>query len=71
MILPLSTDDGVWEGWRVMSALAEATDRIELGALVLCTAFRDPMERQAVLRIVRDLPSMVFAFSRWLTTDRF
>lgn len=33
---------GVWEGWTIWSALAEATERIELGALVLCTAFRNP-----------------------------
>lgn len=33
---------GVWEGWTIWSALAEATNRVELGALVLCTAFRNP-----------------------------
>ena len=33
---------GVWEGWTVGSALAEATERVELGTLVLCTAFRNP-----------------------------
>lgn len=33
---------GVWEGLSVLSALAEATNRVELGALVLCTAFRNP-----------------------------
>jgi alkanesulfonate monooxygenase SsuD/methylene tetrahydromethanopterin reductase-like flavin-dependent oxidoreductase (luciferase family) len=33
---------GVWECWTVWSALAEATSRVELGALVLCTAFRNP-----------------------------
>lgn len=33
---------GVWECWTVASALAEATERIELGTLVLCTAFRNP-----------------------------
>ena len=31
---------GVWECWTIASALAEATSRVELGALVLCTAFR-------------------------------
>ncbi|MFE1884374.1 LLM class flavin-dependent oxidoreductase [Streptomyces diastatochromogenes] len=34
--------EGVWESWTVLSALAEATDRVELGTLVLCTAFRNP-----------------------------
>ena len=33
---------GVWEGWTLLSALAEATHRIELGTLVMCTAFRNP-----------------------------
>jgi alkanesulfonate monooxygenase SsuD/methylene tetrahydromethanopterin reductase-like flavin-dependent oxidoreductase (luciferase family) len=33
---------GVLEGWTIWSALAGATERIELGALVLCTAFRNP-----------------------------
>lgn len=33
---------GVWEGWTVMTALAEATARVEIGGLVFCTAFRNP-----------------------------
>ena len=33
---------GIWEVWTVLSALAEATTRIELGTLVMCTAFRNP-----------------------------
>ncbi|MFF4551316.1 LLM class flavin-dependent oxidoreductase [Streptomyces sp. NPDC001406] len=34
--------EGIWEAWTVLSALAEATDRVQLGTLVLCTAFRNP-----------------------------
>lgn len=33
---------GTWEGWTVLSAVADATQRVELGTLVLCTAFRNP-----------------------------
>jgi alkanesulfonate monooxygenase SsuD/methylene tetrahydromethanopterin reductase-like flavin-dependent oxidoreductase (luciferase family) len=35
-------DSGIHECWTVMAALAEATTRVELGILVLCTAFRNP-----------------------------
>lgn len=34
--------EGIWEAWTVLSALAEATDRVQLGTLVMCTAFRNP-----------------------------
>jgi probable F420-dependent oxidoreductase len=33
---------GIWECWTMLSALAEATQRVELGTLVLCTQFRHP-----------------------------
>ena len=33
---------GIWEGWTMLSALAEATARAEIGSLVACTAFRNP-----------------------------
>jgi len=33
---------GTWEAWTVLAALAEATARVELGTLVLCTGFRNP-----------------------------
>ncbi|HEU0114557.1 MAG TPA: LLM class flavin-dependent oxidoreductase, partial [Thermomicrobiales bacterium] len=33
---------GLWEGWTLLSAVAAATSRIELGPLVACTGFRNP-----------------------------
>jgi probable F420-dependent oxidoreductase len=34
--------EGIWECWTLLSALAEATSRVELGTVVLCTPFRNP-----------------------------
>lgn len=31
-----------WEGWSIISALAASTNRIGIGSLVVCTAFRNP-----------------------------
>jgi len=39
---PAQTTIGVWEGWTMLSALAAATERIELGTLVTCSQFRSP-----------------------------
>ena len=33
---------GIWECWTILSALAEATSRIELGTLTLCSSIRNP-----------------------------
>jgi probable F420-dependent oxidoreductase len=33
---------GPWECWTTLAALAEATDRVELGTVVLCSPFRNP-----------------------------
>ncbi len=39
---PEQPQAGVWEAWTITTGLAEATKRIELGTLVICTAFRNP-----------------------------
>jgi alkanesulfonate monooxygenase SsuD/methylene tetrahydromethanopterin reductase-like flavin-dependent oxidoreductase (luciferase family) len=33
---------GIHECWTILSAIAEATSRVELGSIVMCTAFRNP-----------------------------
>lgn len=33
---------GIWENWTIMTALAEATARVEFGPLVMCAPFRNP-----------------------------
>ena len=33
---------GIHECWTILSAIAEATSRVELGTIVMCTAFRNP-----------------------------
>ncbi len=40
--LPDQPTRGIWEAWTMLSALAEATKRVELGTLVSCNTFRNP-----------------------------
>jgi probable F420-dependent oxidoreductase len=39
---PRTEPRGAWECWSHLAALAAVTDRVELGTLVICTAFRNP-----------------------------
>jgi probable F420-dependent oxidoreductase len=39
---PDGSPRGVWECWSDLAALAAITERVELGTLVICTAFREP-----------------------------
>jgi probable F420-dependent oxidoreductase len=36
------SSDGIWESWTMLSALAQATRRVQIGTLVMCTPFRNP-----------------------------
>jgi alkanesulfonate monooxygenase SsuD/methylene tetrahydromethanopterin reductase-like flavin-dependent oxidoreductase (luciferase family) len=38
----VADEPGFWEPWSLLPALAEATSRVELGPLILCTAYRSP-----------------------------
>jgi alkanesulfonate monooxygenase SsuD/methylene tetrahydromethanopterin reductase-like flavin-dependent oxidoreductase (luciferase family) len=40
--LPGEPRRGIHEGWTIVSALAAATSKIEVGQLVMCTAYRNP-----------------------------
>ena len=42
MPFPGEFPSGSWEAWSLAAALAAATDRITIGLLVSCTAFRNP-----------------------------
>lgn len=39
---PSKPTEGTWEAWTALSALAEATSRVELGTLVICNPIRNP-----------------------------
>jgi alkanesulfonate monooxygenase SsuD/methylene tetrahydromethanopterin reductase-like flavin-dependent oxidoreductase (luciferase family) len=41
-VLGFPPPKGILEAWTVMSALATATDRVQIGAQVLCQSFRQP-----------------------------
>lgn len=40
--LPSGERIGFWESWTVVTAVAEATSRVEIGPYVACTGFRNP-----------------------------
>ena len=42
MRFPDQPTEGPWESWTILTALAEATRKVELGTIVLCTQFRNP-----------------------------
>jgi alkanesulfonate monooxygenase SsuD/methylene tetrahydromethanopterin reductase-like flavin-dependent oxidoreductase (luciferase family) len=57
MRFPGEAETGVHEAWTVLSALAEATSRVELGTIVLCSSFRSPgltAKMAAALDVVSD-----------------
>jgi probable F420-dependent oxidoreductase len=42
VVMPAGKTRGIWEAWSILGALAEATQRVNLGPLVACTSFRNP-----------------------------
>jgi alkanesulfonate monooxygenase SsuD/methylene tetrahydromethanopterin reductase-like flavin-dependent oxidoreductase (luciferase family) len=38
----VADEPGNWEGWTILTAVADATSRIGVGPLVACTRYRDP-----------------------------
>jgi alkanesulfonate monooxygenase SsuD/methylene tetrahydromethanopterin reductase-like flavin-dependent oxidoreductase (luciferase family) len=40
---PASDPKGTWEAVAVLAGIAEATDAVDIGSLVMCTAFRNPL----------------------------
>src|SRR5512143_3616169 len=40
--MPSGERIGFWECWTIVTALAEATSRVEIGPHVVCTGFRNP-----------------------------
>jgi len=52
---PEAPTRGVWEAWTFLTGLADATSRVEIGTIVLCTAFRNPAVLAKMVDALDDL----------------
>ena len=48
-------DQGVWEGWAVIAAVAAVTSRVEIGPLVSCMSFRNPAYLAKLADTIEDI----------------
>jgi alkanesulfonate monooxygenase SsuD/methylene tetrahydromethanopterin reductase-like flavin-dependent oxidoreductase (luciferase family) len=42
IVVPGGGTSGIWEGWTLITALSQATERATIGPFVACTSFRNP-----------------------------
>jgi alkanesulfonate monooxygenase SsuD/methylene tetrahydromethanopterin reductase-like flavin-dependent oxidoreductase (luciferase family) len=51
----VADEPGFWECWTILTAVAEATSRIEVGPLVACTRYRNPALLATMVRALDEV----------------